>query len=697
MRMAISAHITSLMIKTSTLLLALSAATYSVAQTEAVPKPSDEVIGLDAYAVTASRTLQPMAEIPQRIELITADTIQAVNSTYTYADILKKNSSADVIEYPSGLSGIGLRGFRPDYSGTNQHVLVLIDGHTTGATSLGDLGLLDLDRIEVLKGPASSMYGSSAMGGVVNFITKHSSGPISGMVSAGYGSFDTYEGLARIGGGDSKKIDFDVGLRTYVRDSDYRTGNGADLANTQLKNYSGSLRVGHNFSPDWRLDFDGSTFLSRDVENPGGLSYGNTNWSKADWDQYALNLRLTGTVGENTPQISLHRSFECYENYPQPVARSIYLSYLRNTNWSGISVQDGWQILPIFKVIGGVDYQLVKQDYKSYSSTGSGARIAPSSPNDAQTTEGYFLETVTKVLDDRLVFNAGARYDDIELKTRTTPYATTLTPKTSSFDTFNPRAGVVYRLTSNWRAHATAGRAFIAPTSSQTAGYYDQTVGSQRQVTTGNPNLKPESSKTWDAGVGCDYPWIAADLTYFHTTVQDKITTIYPTNTPSYRESTYVNANSAKQNGVEAEIDVDFSRLLSAAHGTWQLNFSATKMIDRTQVISGAPSVITNVADFKFNTGISWHQGPWRARLSTRYVHGMWDNDYTTKLIYTNGKGGIFEYASFTVWDAYLARQFGKNHEVSLNVDNLFDRYYYEKNDYPQPGIGLFARYRFTF
>ena len=161
-----------------------------LAQTAATPSASDEVVGLATYAVTANRTLQPLADIPQRIELITG-AILAETQTNTLSDVLKKNASVDVIQYPSGLSGVGLRGFRPDYSGVSQHVLVLVDGHPTGATGLGSMSALNIERVEVLKGPASSLYGSSAMGGVINIITKRSSGAVSGFAQDGYVSLVT--------------------------------------------------------------------------------------------------------------------------------------------------------------------------------------------------------------------------------------------------------------------------------------------------------------------------------------------------------------------------------------------------------------------------------------------------------------------------------------------------------------------------
>ena len=74
--------------------------------------------------------------------------------------ILKKNSSIDVIDYPGVLSGIGIRGFRPEFSGITKHSLILIDGRPAGATNLATILKDNVERIEVLKGPASALYGA---------------------------------------------------------------------------------------------------------------------------------------------------------------------------------------------------------------------------------------------------------------------------------------------------------------------------------------------------------------------------------------------------------------------------------------------------------------------------------------------------------------------------------------------------------
>ena len=114
--------------------------------------------------------------------------------------MLKKNAGVDVIQYSGALSGIGIRGFRPQISGINKRSLLLIDGRPSGVTNLATLLLDNVERIEVLKGAASAVYGSSAMGGVVNVITRQSRGKIGGNARIGGGSFGTSEFAGRAGG-----------------------------------------------------------------------------------------------------------------------------------------------------------------------------------------------------------------------------------------------------------------------------------------------------------------------------------------------------------------------------------------------------------------------------------------------------------------------------------------------------------------
>jgi outer membrane receptor protein involved in Fe transport len=80
-----------------------------------------------------------------------------------------------------------------------------------------------------------------------------------------------------------------------------------------------------------------------------------------------------------------------------------------------------------------------------------------------------------------------------------------------------------------------------------------------------------------------------------------------------------------------------------------------------------------------------------------RWVSGMWDQDFSAGLVFTDGRGGLFEYPSFVVWDLSASYRIGESHTISLSVDNVFDRFYYEKNDYPMPGRSFTARYTVRF
>ena len=113
------------------------------------------------------------------------DRRRIARSRWMLTDLLKKNAGVDVIQYNGTLSGIGIRGFRPQVSGINKRYLLLIDGRPSGVTNLATLLLDNVERVEVLKGAASAVYGSSAMGGVVNVISRQSSGPIGGECAPG--------------------------------------------------------------------------------------------------------------------------------------------------------------------------------------------------------------------------------------------------------------------------------------------------------------------------------------------------------------------------------------------------------------------------------------------------------------------------------------------------------------------------------
>ena len=147
------------------------------------------------------------------------------------------------MQYSGVLSGIGIRGFRPQTGGINKRSLLLIDGRPSGVTNLATLLVDSVERIEVLKGAASAVYGSSAMGGVVNVITRQSRGKIGGSARVDGGSFGASELGGRIGGNATRHIDFDLSGSTFDQRDDFRMGNGVVRPSTSYETFDGTVRL----------------------------------------------------------------------------------------------------------------------------------------------------------------------------------------------------------------------------------------------------------------------------------------------------------------------------------------------------------------------------------------------------------------------------------------------------------------------
>jgi outer membrane receptor protein involved in Fe transport len=686
--------------------LAVSAAR---AQTKPVAAPG-EPTRLDSLVITAGRIEQAITDIAPRVEVVTARELDRTPGTYL-TDLIKKNASVDLIEYPGGLAGIGLRGFRPEFSGTNQRVLVLVDGRPSGTTSLGNLPSAGVGRVEVLKGSSSALYGSSAMGGVVNFISRDSRGPLAGSVMLGGGSFSTLLADARIGGALGKSaFDFDLAYtersqfdnftlgRQEKTIGSFRQGGGAERPNTAFNNRSAYGRLGWQLAPAWRAELRLHGFNGHDIESPGAESDLTAAQASNNFEVAGADLRLLGRLGAHATQLVVHGTREYAVRRAETGGIPAYRASIRSTTFRGAQLQDAWTISPAYTLTYGLDYELVKNNGKTYAATG--LRTRPSSPDDARETVGLFAEATAKYFDERLILSFGARRDEATNTIRATPLLPTVFEGSSSFTTTNPRAGVVFKpsATTPVRLHASAGDGFVAPLGDQLAGLSDETVSGQRRIRRGNPNLAPESSRTYDAGVGYESAAWGADLTWFRTEVSDKIESIFLTNTTALRESAWVNASTATASGFEATLEGDLGRLWSAPARTWVATASGTYFDRRDQVLPAGLSPLRNVARAKINLAVAYDDHRhFRTRVVARHVRGMIDQDNSRLLVFTGGKGGLFTYPSFVVWDLDAGWKFNAAHEVTLQVDNALDKYYYEKNDYPFAGRAIYARYRFSF
>ena len=283
------------------------------------------------------------------------------------------------------------------------------------------------------------------------------------------------------------------------------------------------------------------------------------------------------------------------------------------------------------------------------------------------------------------MLSAGGRIDRIAVETVETPFKTNFTPSTTTFTVFNPSVGVKQQVIDGVRLHATAGRAFVPADASALTGYTTNIVGGRTQINQGNPDLKPEHSVSGDVGVEFLAASSLVDVTYFRTSVKDRVVSNVLISNPPPPDPivlTAVNTLGARIAGLDVDIAHRLSPMIS-------LFGNATHYFARReQLPTTGERNILNVATDTVRAGFDFDIGALSSRLSARYVHGRQDQDFNV------AGSPVVDYPDFVVVDLSAIYRVHPQHAVLLSVNNLFDRYYYEKKGYPLQGVGVTLKYQ---
>lgn len=718
-----------------------------------IPDTLPEAV-LEQLVVSARRYPVLRTEIPQKIEIITRADIER-SGERELVDVLKKQAAVDVIQYPGLLSGIGIRGFRPEFSGINKHTLLLIDGRPAGAANLATIDLNAIERIEVLKGPASSLYGSSAMGGAVNLITRTSRGPLRGSASAAYGSWETADLNTHLGGNLSDRVDTDLGFSWFRRNEDFRVGEGNALRdlvgsdravkifgdtlrqrvadrgdgevrpNTEYGYRTGSARLGFRFTPALRADVRGEVFQADDVETPGDIFVEGDAGGRKNLGRRTVDLGVRGEMGRHAPLLRVFAADEETEFFDTGVENP-FINFVGASRTYGGQLQDvvrfGRQV-----VTAGVDYTAAVAE--SERSDSAGAPIGTFSPNSAIRSAAVFAEGRWSLLGDRLIGTLGGRLDRIDLELRETPLRADVRPETEKFTSFNPSVGLQYALAPGLRVHGTAGRAFVAPDAFNRAGLSQRvSAAGVASITIGNAALDPEHSLTYDVGVGYVRPtWgLDADVTWFRTRVDDRITRVraaFPATgrpltaagIPVGSVTTYVNAAEAEMQGLEWRLGYDLGALAGRPYSL-RLFANATHLFRADEVATAASVDAARFAgrtDFRpeevSDALLFGAQTPSQIRNVADLTLGYgieWDDlqrwslrlggryvGERTDIDFTDfANVSDIEYPAFMTLDLVAGARLGRGLRTDLIVDNLTDENYYEKRGFNLPGRSIRLR-----
>ena len=665
---------------------------------------------LEGLTVTTTRTSADRTRIPQKIEVISRTQLERSSAT-NVSEALRELAAIDIIEFPGLLSGVSVRGFRPQYSGTNPRTLVLVDGRPAGTNNLTLLPLSNVERIEILRGPASALYGSSAMGGVINVITRRSTAAIAGRLTGAYGSFDSYETGLSVGGTIGSGFDFNLSgtllgqgssyttgsNRTFGGDSLRRTANGvvthvpsigrdSSISFTEYQSRSGAGRVGYSFADGWRVDVSGERYQSDDVENPGDINASYDSRSLKDVSRTSVDALVTGAFARALPTLRIFHTNEETDYFRSPEPPT-YVSFSTPVRTEGLQLQTVFGAGP-HDVIVGADY--ISAEARSLSFNEDGTPGTLYSPDSEIRSTALFGQARLGLLGERLIVSGGARLDRVAFETFETPNLTGFTPGTERNIVVSPNIGVRFNATPQIGVYGNYGRAFVTPEAFNVAGYSESRAGTRDAVrlTRGNADLDPERSTTFDAGGVWSSPatGLQVEVTYFDTNVEGRITsqllpstgvTLTAAGDTILSTTTYVNVDEARIRGLEGS----FSFSPRALQGL-RLHASATGILEGEERVGSAGTWqrIKNVADLTVVGGLTYQPAErLDVGISGRYVGERVDSDYVTFF-------GEILYPEYLVLDASLGTRLSSRYRLGMELRNLTDEDYFEVRGYNLPG-----------
>lgn len=677
---------------------------------------------LQEVLVYAMRSPIPLKRVAGKIELIQAKQLQSTGVT-NLTSLLKSHSAVDVIEYPGFLSNIGIRGFAPDVS-RSRYVSLLINGVPSGTSNLSTIGLADIEQVEVLKGPFSSVYGTNAMGGVVNIVTRKSTGRLRGALGFSAGSFMTGRSTFSLGGSLSSKFNFDLNMAYDAEGTDYTIGRKYFLSKSEveraildpstkgakmpLSNYgafTGGLRLGYNFNQNWSLQFNENVFLGSGLPS-GGTVWGVYGQSKKDLNRFHSSMELKGIIGNHQLTATPYYSIEKNENYSS-VDATAKVDYVGDTRSWGLVVQDEIT-LGKHKLVVGVDSKNVNNKSERYDAT-TGQPIVLYQPNYDMNNIGIFVQSNWQLLGDKLTLSAGARADltklslseNAELKSEA---------KSENFSVINPNLGLKYEISKGLTARASVGTAFVAPDAHQKAGRY----ATSYSINKGNPELLPEHSLTFDAGIAYVNPskGLYADLTYFHTDHTDMVVRASAPAENNLPVTTYENANKGRMSGLELMFSYDFGSL-AAYRYSLKAYINATLMFDAKVLNKGQSEWqdMDGVRKQNINLGLEYKYKSLELGIRARYFAARQErNLFSFYPSVRPGLAALLQTAypelaqqgrmlipNAMTFDASVHYHITRQLSVGLNLHNLLDEHYAERDGYHMPGrnFRFSASYKF--
>ncbi|MCL2103100.1 MAG: TonB-dependent receptor [Syntrophorhabdaceae bacterium] len=612
---------------------------------------------MDEIVVTATRLQTPWREVGSSIIVITAEQMREQGKT-TVIDAIRSVPSLSVAQTggPGQTASVFMRGAK------SEHTLVLIDGVDMNDPSspgrgfdFSKLTVSNIDRIEILQGPQSTLYGSDAMGGVINIITKKGTGKLlSGAVAFEGGSYRTFTENAWIGGNNEL---FNYFVDISRMDTDGFSAADKRRGNTERDGYSNttlSTRVGitpsKNFDADIILRFINVNY---DIDNFGGVGGDDPN-NKGKTKQLFLRAQSRFSMFDDLWEQKFGFSLSDYDQKFQNGIDADHPSDLDRSTYEGRIVKFDWQhnlhLHETNTLTLGLESKKEKASSTYYEESIWGSFSSDFAEQSARINSFYIQDHIR--LWDSWFTTLGARVDDHN--------------RYGTKSTFRAASSYLFRKTST-RIKGSYGTGFKAPSLYQLYSSY------------GNIDLDPEKSAGWDVGIEQSFfrERLKFGATYFRNDFKSLVDFDSAT-------SRFVNVGEARTRGVEITL---FGRpiedlVLRAGYTYTEAKDSATgeKLLRRPR----------NKASFGANYRFL---SKGNADLEILWV-GRRDDSYYNNSTFTASREKL---GSYTLVNLAASFDVAKNFKILCRIVNLFDKKYEEVFGYGTPGLSAYGGIRVSF
>ena len=645
-----------------TILLATTAALCGLSTTVLAQSAAPvTVASVSELVVTANRSPVAADRVGQSLSVLTAEEIKDAQTV----DVSTLLATTPGVSFSrnggvGGTTSLRIRGAESDQT------VVVIDGvklndpsTAGGGYNFANLLAGDIERIEILRGAQSTLWGSQAIGGVVNIITAQAQEPFEGQIALEGGSMGTSYARAAAGG-KTERLNWRLAASRYDTDGVSSYNKGAEKDGYENTGASGRLL----FQATEALSFDLRGVYSKgrndfDGFPPPTFSFGDTP-EYGETEEFvgyaAINLDLLDGALKNRLAYGYTRTDRLNVNPDQPVTTTTFDARGENKRWE---YQGVWTINDAWTATFGGEIE------DSSMRTVSPNEFAPNPPVTHAKTgiDGIYAQVQGEVIDG-LTLTGGLRRD--------------------SHDTFGD--ATLGQLAAAWSLNdgntilrASWGQGFKAPTLYQLYSEY------------GNLALQAEEADGWDAGVEQRFAErFMVRATYFSRDTDNQIDFFSCTSTTTNpfcfanglrRFGYYANTAQTKAHGVELEGEADLGPLVVEANYTWtDTEHDSPGNVNRGKQLTRRPEHQANI-----QATYSWENGA-KFGGSIRYVGDSFDNAANSYVL-----------QSYTLLDLRASYPVNENLELYGRVENALDDDYETTRNYGSPGRGVYAGVRARF